>query len=690
VGQLEVGTLRFTTSVPEAGRGSMVGARVPEAVDGLPLRANVSVPSLTDTTRAFVCSSGTTCVVGVGDSLAVHGDLLAPGWLPPGGLEVGHDARGARRRLIATVPGTYTITGLRGLGSVVPLEVTVVDERVDTPLLAEVALVRAEQDWDAGVDPGPVLDARPHLDAWPTHLRARAARLAFDHTRSGEGAPANLVARFEDLRDVNPKSQLGFGDVVAVARAYRAIERPDRAIDIWRTGLGAAFLEEAASAGYVEPIVGPLASLQVLREIADRHPAVPAVLAARFHLPERLYDMADNGLSSEVVEAGITPTDVRLMAAAWDRELVAFHPDWEAAPEAGVRLVRVLLELDADERAALWANRLAERYATDPLVDRMVYLEALARLRLTEIARTRRLLSRVETAEFPRRDGTSGPSDLKDDAFYVSARLLEATGRLDEARAAYATVAGTFQEAQTSHAALSREYLDAETVVQVAPGERVRIPVSATNVETVHMRAYRLDLRTLFLRDSGLSGARDVEVGGVSPLWTGSRSVKAGPFGREVELDVPLPKAGAYLVQLDGSGLEDAVLVVRTELELSYVDHGAHRRVTVLRGGKPVADLQVRAVAGGAIVAGRTDARGVAEVPAYAPVIAFDRDQVAFSDDAVTGAASSSRPPPPSPAPKSQLMQSIDSDMKKRRSKNRSQYDHIGSEHEDAIDLDML
>jgi hypothetical protein len=55
---------------------------------------------------------------------------------------------------------------------------------------------------------------------------------------------------------VDPEARLTLPEVAAVAQAFADAGRPSRAVDVWRAGLGAAFLSEAAVARQVEDVGG--------------------------------------------------------------------------------------------------------------------------------------------------------------------------------------------------------------------------------------------------------------------------------------------------------------------------------------------------------------------------------------------------------------------------------------------------
>ncbi len=670
--------------------------RVPRGPGGLPVIED-DTPAGPGNARPDVrCGTDrSTCRVGVGELLVlddVEADPLAP---VPGGWTRLSGTTGTPVRLRAESPGRFRIAGLRRTTPegervpAAPLDVEIVLDGPRSALGPEQALALAEVETQAH---RPAADGLAGEANWPPALRARAARILFDEALRGGATSTALVRRFEQLRALDPTARLELDAIGRVAEAYRAAGKPERAVAVWRSGLGAAFLAEAGGARAVEDHGGLLASVRLVRELAGRSPALPVVAETLFHLPERLGALADEEtLPTEVTRAGITATDLRLMAAAWDREFLALHPDAPQAAEAGFHLVEGLVRLRAFEPAASWAQRIVSAHGDSPVVDGLEYMRGLALTELGEAKAALAQFERVATADYPQEDGTRGPAASRDDARFAAARLHEARGEFEAARTAYRAISA-HPAAEENLQALTEVRLNVESVVRQSAREAARLKVEAANLAEVHVRIYALDLRTLFLRDGGLDDVLNLRVSGVSPSWAGARPVRAGPFPRAVTIDLPVDGAGAFLVQLDGGGQSAASLLVRSDLEIFTVDD-AQRRVQVRwRAGEPARGVALRAHLGDRVVAERTDVRGVAHVPAGAPVLAFDGEHTAFVSAAPDAAAEAPASPAPRPAGgELDMMKNIDTRMKQQRSRNQEMYEQqIDAQPAEAVEVQGL
>ncbi|MFT5454656.1 MAG: tetratricopeptide (TPR) repeat protein [Myxococcota bacterium] len=617
------------------------------------------------------------CTVTVGEVLASSTPLSASTAVPPGFVKVEGGLR-------AALPGRWALDRLQdGAGRLLSsrtVEVVEVAPEMDGLHPAHrVALAEQAAAW--GADGRPLLPSNAALRAHAPGWAARAARVELDGAVAS-GEPQAIVAAFGRLLAADRAGSVDRATAGAVAEAWRAIGRQDEAVKVWRVALGAAFQAEAAVARRVQDSTDALTGLQVMRRVADRYPDLPVVRKARFHLAQGAVALIDQ--QAWILDAlGMTPTDVRLTAAAWGREYVALHPDDPTAPEAGLHLVRTLIELRAFVPAMDWADRVARRHPESPLLDALVYARALAALEAGRSGVARTALTQLVEAPFPAMDGTTGPASLRDAARYALARLLEAEGRVDAAADAYEEVVASQPEARVALDALRRVTLEAPPVVVLRPSEPARLALEVGNVDGVHARAYRVDLRTIFPRDQGLADVGAIQVGGVSPAWSGRLSVSAGPFPQPREVALPLTGVGAWLVELDAGGVRRTTLVVRSPLELDVVDVDGARHVQVMRAGRPAAGIAVRALAA-TVIAERTDARGRARVPAGAPVLVFDAQAVAFTDRAegVSGRAAS-------PAAEVDLYEQLDKRLLRQRTKSQEMYNsEIG---QDAnIDLSLL
>ena len=397
------------------------------------------------------------CLIEVGDAVQLPPGVTVDPATGSSPLQAGPDGA-----WVSATPGTAVLRGLTTADgeAVTPLTVQVLhaddpDER--TPLPASHRLMQARVAVAAGQAPDlPDPDVHSTLDGAITEVALTRALRAGDDEAT--------VQQFQRLVAVQPSTALALSDVRSVALAMARTGRADQALRVWRAGLDAAFRAEATRLESLDPTLGGLRTAKLVYAAAHRYPEGPAVGDALALLPSKLWAEAE-GLADEAsVADGISALDVRLTAAAWDRELLALLPDHARAPSAGLRLARSLLTLGAPARAARWAALVSRRFPDHAVSDAALYLEALSRTESGE-AGAQPLLRQLMESPFPQPDGTPGPSVHRSDAELVMGRLLEARGDYDAAREAYRAVAGEYPDAARSLAALEHRHIGMDEVI---------------------------------------------------------------------------------------------------------------------------------------------------------------------------------------------------------------------------------
>ncbi|MBU0552754.1 hypothetical protein KJ940_14890 [Myxococcota bacterium] len=607
-------TLRSAPAIGEAPRLSL--ERVPLDDHGNTLALCDTPPPCGDAARP--------CLASVGEQFKLNGVLKDEALRLPAGLR---PAAFGGVYLTAEIPGDYRLTGLKGeAGLTQPIHIRVMPK---APRVGEVcqeaALALAQEAAKLGEDPEPYLQAWGRDEAWG-HRLPWLTRLRFERAKAGTAA--QLVEAFEALRAADNNASLSFDEMARIAIAYADSGRPDRALDVWRAGLSAAFKDESASIQESQRYVGELPVLKALRQAADRYPDLPQVDEALCLLPQLIADLAEGALSPALKEADVTPTDLKLMSAAWARALLLTRPKHDKHAELGFQLTQLLLDLNAPARAAAWARRISEAHPKSTLLDGLLYLEALARSQLRQDEAAFALFKRLSEDQFPIGDEEMGPAPSKGDALYAMGRLYEAKGDLKAAKVAYRASTGVPEAAQAADA-LERVELRVAPLLKIKSEEALKLEVTASNVEEIDLRAYRLDLRTLFIRDKGLGDPNQILVDGLQPIWSDTRQLKASPFPQINALEIPLNEPGAYLVRVMGAGRSSTALIIRSDLEIIPFQQGRKLYVRARRGGAPVTEAFVRGANSGGVEAKTTDLRGVAVLSAGMNVLVIDGAHIA-------------------------------------------------------------
>lgn len=429
--------------------------------------------------------------------------------------------------------------------------------------------------------------------ALPASELEAASTAVLEGRRKG-GDPAALVRAFSAYREHVPGGALDLETAAALARAYAATGDNPRALAATRVVMDARFKEELGAVNALRSADLELTALKLLRELVDRYPEVPTVVAARFLAPSMLLARAEG----DGDRLGYTRSSLRHTAAG---ELAAFlllHPDAAQAPEAAVQLSSAVHALGDPARERLLAGPLARRFRDSAAAWRLSLAEARSWLAAGNAAQAERILRDLHS------DGDEADIDL------ARGQAAEALGKRDVARDAYARSGRP--EAMERAAWLDRSAFDLPPTLVLQPGAPAVVPANLRPGAELTVTAIRVNLESVLLRDNGSLDAGSIAVDGLRPA--ASTTLKVDPSG-----DVPLPSLpeGAYVVTVSAGGQSQRMVLVRTDAELVLSTTSGQGTIAHLADhrGAPLADAQLWVFDGsGTTLTARTDRLGAAFV----------------------------------------------------------------------------
>jgi hypothetical protein len=411
-----------------------------------------------------------------------------------------------------------------------------------------------------------------------------------------EPDPAALIAAFTAYREHVPDGVLDLDTAAALARAYAKTGDPAHALAATRVVMDARFKEELGAVSELQAGGLALTALKLLRELVDRYPEVPTVVSARYLDPSMLLLRAEG----DGDRLGYTRSSLRHTAAAELAAFLVLHPDAPQAPEAASLLSDALHALGDASRERAIAGLLARRYRDGAAAWRLSLADARSHLAAGDAGGAFHIL-----------DALKPPDEGAAEVDLARGQALEALGRLDAARDAYAR-SGT-SEAQERSAWLDRDAFTLPPTLVLQPGTPPVVQAHLRPGAEVTVTAIRVTLEAVLLRDGGALDAESIRVDGLRPA--ASRTFRVDATG-----DVPLPVLpdGAYVVTVSTGASSQRMVVVHTDAEL-VVDsrYGDGTLVHLLDSrGAPLPDAQLWLFDGsGSAGAARTDGRGAAFVP---------------------------------------------------------------------------
>jgi tetratricopeptide (TPR) repeat protein len=250
-------------------------------------------------------------------------------------------------------------------------------------------------------------------------------------------------------------------------------------------------------------------------------------------------------------------------------------------------------------------------------LDEATFYEACSLLASGRVEEARTAAEALLSREFPKPDGSTGPSRFAHNAEHLLGQVLEVRGDLEGALEAYGRAADFIEDARRALERILETRLEVEGIVALRPGQAGGVPVSYRNAPSVAVRIYPVDLELYFALRKGLGRADRMALAGVTPSvrfeWTPEGGADRGLH----RADLPLPRMaiGAYFVILNTGAQEASALVIVSDLGLFLSRTGGSARVEVRGGdGKPVWGARVLLGDGDHLVSsGYTDPRGFFE-----------------------------------------------------------------------------
>jgi len=461
-----------------------------------------------------------------------------------------------------------------------------------------------------------------------------------------------MVDHFEILKEGNPERSVPFRKILPIAEAYARIGEFERALQVQRGcldgffqvdfGLGHALLHAGDLDGFrsfVEPLLG-------------LYPADETTRDGRYFLGQTLLDRARKAGPDKHARR-----DTLLDGAATAFRLAMEAGGGAKGTEASAfALAGTLLERERYDRAAALCSRAVALYSESHLKDGFEYVEAYSRFENGHYDEAEKICKRLAAGEYRNASGQLGPSANRFLALHMLGKIHHARGEIAAAVAAYRKVKDKFPDAAQALEYFEWRVLDLPELTELASNEDRVVRLTYKNVDRVQVRAYRVDLMTLYLRERSLNRIANINLAGIKPFFEGTYAVRPSTYRvDEVKIDicrkardrggpgepisVPLPGAGAYLLVVRSGETEGMGMVLRTDLRMDVQTVAADGtlRATVYdrTSGAFASRVEVKFVGSQdkAFTTERTDLRGVAETTGLRgqpTVIARHGDQYAF------------------------------------------------------------
>ncbi|MCH7988231.1 MAG: tetratricopeptide repeat protein [Planctomycetes bacterium] len=430
-----------------------------------------------------------------------------------------------------------------------------------------------------------------------------------------------IVEYFEIIKERYPEVEIGFADIMKVAKAYQELGEYERSYLVFRATVEASFQRESRIAGFLDARGEFLRSVEVMEQLLRQYPAESYIATATYSLAGEVYGKGLEAASNKKLrEANLSKVDLIAAAIGMLDHFLSTWPGDPAADQAAFSMANAYLDLEQYEAVITRCEQFSERYPESKLLDSFWYVIGYSQFALGRHDEALKMCKQV--AEATRKDPRTGielAAANKWQAIYIMGQVYHSLGKPADAITEYERVKKRFPDASEAIDFFLRKQIELPEVTTVKPGEAAKVPLKFRNVSSVNVKVYRIDLLKFGLMQRNLNRITAINLAGIRPYHELTVQLGDGKDyrNRERSLDLPLKEEGAYLVVCRGENLYASGLVLVTPLTLQIQEDADSGRVRVtvkdLVADKYRQDVQVKVIgtSNDKFISGETDLRGI-------------------------------------------------------------------------------
>jgi tetratricopeptide (TPR) repeat protein len=288
------------------------------------------------------------------------------------------------------------------------------------------------------------------------------------------------------------------------------------------------------------------------------------------------------------------------------------------------------LELDAKDfpNVAKMAEVFEGRFPDSTYLDRFQYIRAWSLFQMGKYKDALDLCNKIAAAKYSKAGGGAGWSEDRYNAMHMAGKIYHAERTLDKAFEEYTKVKDRFTDAALAIDYFEETGLEIPEVTVIRSGKPAALKIRHKNLSGMEIRAYDVDLLTLYLAERDLTRITSVNLSGIRPSFdpmTIDFGDKEKYDWKEEEIQLPLKEDGAYLLMIKGvlaegktGQIDRSAMVLRSDLEIDVQEDSATGRVRVNvtdLSGVFIAQAEVKVIGSrdSEFKGGETDLRGVFE-----------------------------------------------------------------------------
>jgi uncharacterized protein YfaS (alpha-2-macroglobulin family)/TolA-binding protein len=431
---------------------------------------------------------------------------------------------------------------------------------------------------------------------------------------------SRIVQFFETLKEKDPDLSVPFARLTSIAEAYRQLGESERAARIYRAVAEETFGKDLQLVGVLQQQEDFHAASEAMYRFWLEYPDFPTVVETGVTLADTLLQKAPAAYQdASLREAKRNRAVLLFESVVFLQRFLALYPEDPVSADAALNLINAFLDLEDYRNASRLAAEFAARYTEPRFADAFLYTQAVAEWYQGEDAKAVALLQRIADATYQLPGGGTKRSDNRDLALYILAQIHHARQDFQDAADYYEKVSNVFADAREVLADFRRHALTLDEVTEVAPGETAKLELHYRNLQETEVLVYPVDLMTLYLREKNLAGITQVNLAGIEPVIRRTVALPddASMRQQDLELELELPGAGAYLIICRSDAIHASGMVLVSDFELvveTDAQNGGVRAQAVHRtDGKYLRDVDVRVIGqfDQGFQSGHTDPRGL-------------------------------------------------------------------------------